>query len=186
VARAGLTTAAVVAAGLELADAEGMAAVTMSALARRLGVQVPSLYAHLGGAGDLGSRMTAAALDELADLAQEAVAGRARGEALTAMAQTYRAYAAAHPGRWRATRAEPRPTEEVLAAGRRHSDLARAVLRGYGLAEPDATHAVRLVGSVVTGWVESEQTGAFAHSPPEAEESWGWTLGLLDRALAGG
>jgi len=183
VARAGLTPERVVAAGLELADEAGLAAVTMSALARRLGVQVPSLYAHLGGAGDLGSRMTAAALDELADLVEQATAGRARGEALAAMAQAYRDHAVTHPGRWQATRADPAPTDAVLAAGRRHSDLAREVLRGYGLAEPDATHAVRLVGSVVAGWVEAEGAGAFVHSDPSAEESWRWTLTLLDRAL---
>ena len=182
--RAGLTPARVVAAGLDLADDDGLGAVTVSALARRLGVQVPSLYAHVGGSGDLASRLTATALDELADRVTEAVAGRARHDALVAMADAYRDFAVAHPGRWQATRQLAGPTTEVLAAGRRHAELARAVLRGYGLDEPGATHAVRLLGSVVTGWVDSEQRGAFAHSEPEAESSWHWALDRLDETLA--
>ena len=181
--RAGLTPARVVAAGLDLADDDGLGAVTVSALARRLGVQVPSLYAHVGGSGDLASRLTATALDELADRVTEAVAGRARHDALVAMADAYRDFAVAHPGRWQATRQLAGPTTEVLAAGRRHAELARAVLRGYGLGEPGATHAVRLLGAVVHGFVTLEAAGGFAHSAPDATTSWEWVLDSLDRLL---
>ena len=77
-ARAGLSTDRVVRAGADLADEVGFDDVTVSALARRLGVRVASLYSHVGGSDDLRTRIALLALDELADLASAALAGRVR------------------------------------------------------------------------------------------------------------
>ena len=51
--RAGLTRDRVVHAGADLADEVGLGEATVSALARRLGVRVASLYSHVDGAADL-------------------------------------------------------------------------------------------------------------------------------------
>ena len=51
--RAHLTTASVIADAAALADSDGLAAVTVSAVARRLGVKPASLYEHVAGLGPL-------------------------------------------------------------------------------------------------------------------------------------
>ncbi|MFI1461061.1 TetR/AcrR family transcriptional regulator [Nocardia carnea] len=63
-----LTRAAIVSAAVELADAEGLAAVSMQKLADRLGYTKMSLYRHVPGKAELTALMTEAALAGLPEL----------------------------------------------------------------------------------------------------------------------
>ncbi|MGR6974639.1 TetR/AcrR family transcriptional regulator [Streptomyces cynarae] len=182
-ARAGLTTERLVRAGAELADEVGFDQVTVSALARRFDVKVASLYSHLKSSHDLRTRIALLALEELADRAAEALAGRAGRDALTAFANVYRDYAREHPGRYAAARFRLAPETAAVSAGGRHAQMTRAILRGYDLTEPDQTHAVRLLGSVFHGYVSLEAAGGFSHSAPDSQESWTWILDRLDALL---
>jgi AcrR family transcriptional regulator len=185
-ARVGLSGERLARAGAELADEVGFDQVTVSALARRFGVQVASLYSHVRNSDDLKVRIATVALAELADQAAAAVAGRAGRDALVALADVYRTYATTHPGRYTASRYTP-PTSvlgaEFVAAGKRHSELMRAVLRGYDLDEPAATDAVRLLGSVFHGYVTLELSGSFSYSEPSSGASWPRILDAIDSLL---
>ncbi|MFF0343074.1 TetR/AcrR family transcriptional regulator [Kribbella sp. NPDC004875] len=180
-ARAGLSGARLAQAGADLADEVGFDQVTVSALARRFGVQVASLYSHVKSSQDLKARIATVALSELADAAGAALAGRARQDALAAFANVYRDYAHAHPGRYAAARFVPAtPSPEHLEAGRRHTELTRALLRGYDLDEPAQTDAIRLLGSVFHGYVSLELAGSFSHSSPSSPDSTGSWHRILD------
>lgn len=181
--RRGLTAVRVTQVGAELADEIGFAHVTPSAVARRAGVQAASLYSHVDGADDLRTRIALLALEELADRGDAALAGRAGREALVALGDVFREYAREHPGRYDAARHRLDPATAAASAGPRHAAMIRAVLRGYALAEPDETHAVRLLGSVFHGFTSLELAGGFAHSAPEAGESWVRILDALDTTL---
>ncbi|WP_129311360.1 TetR/AcrR family transcriptional regulator [Streptomyces sp. L2] len=181
--RAGLTTERLVRAAAELADEAGFEQVTLSAVARRFDVKVASLYSHLKNSHDLKSRIALLALQEMADRAAEALAGRAGKDALDAFAGVYRDYARAHPGRYEAARYRLDPETAAASAGGRHAQMTRAILRGYQLTEPDETHAVRLLGSVFHGFVSLESAGGFSHSAPGSEESWTRILDALDALL---
>ncbi|KOV65462.1 TetR/AcrR family transcriptional regulator [Streptomyces sp. MMG1121] len=181
--RVGLNAERLARAGAELADEVGFDQVTVSALARRFDVKVASLYSHLKNSQDLKTRIALLALEELADRATDALAGRAGKDALTAFADVYRDYARAHPGRYAATRHPLDPAAAAASAGRRHAQMTRAILRGYDLAEPDQTHAVRLLGSVFHGYVSLENAGGFSHSAPDSQESWTRILDALDSLL---
>ncbi|MFG2791859.1 TetR/AcrR family transcriptional regulator [Streptomyces sp. NPDC048419] len=181
--RAGLTTDRVVQAGAELADEVGFELVTVSEVARRFDVKVASLYSHVKSSQDLKVRIALFALDELADRAADALAGRAGKDALTAYADAYRDYAREHPGRAVAARMRLDPETAAAGAGVRHAQMSRAILRGYDLTEPDQTHAVRLLGSVFHGYVSLEAGGGFSHSAPDSEESWRRILDALDALL---
>ena len=182
-AREGLTAERLTRAGAELADEAGFDQVTLSALARRFDVKVASLYSHLKSSQDLRTRIALLALEELADRAADALAGRAGKEALAAYANVFRDYAREHPGRWAASRLRLDPEAAASSAGVRHARMTRAILRGYDLPEPERTHAVRLLGSVFQGYVSLESAGAFSHSSPDAEETWPWILDRLDALL---
>lgn len=187
-ARAGLTADRLAATGAALADQLGFDQVTVSALARHFGVQVASLYSHVRNSDDLKTRIATVALTELADQAAAAVAGRAGADALAALADVYRSYSQHHPGRYTASRYLPpaparRPASAHVAAGKRHSELMRAVLRAYDLAEPAETDAVRLLGSVIHGYVTLELAGSFSYSQPDSADSWPRILTALDTLL---
>ena len=181
--RRGLDVEQVVRVAAELADEQGLAAVTLSEVARRAGVRTPSLYAHVAGADDLLARVAGLALTEIADRAVVEMAGRAERAALEALCDAYRDYALDHPGRYAATRHPISPAGPAGAAARRHADLSVAVLRGYGLEQAAQVHAVRLIGSLVHGFVTLELAGAFAHSAPPSQASWEQALDTLDAAL---
>ncbi|ELP62498.1 TetR/AcrR family transcriptional regulator [Streptomyces turgidiscabies] len=181
--RVGLTAERLTRAGAELADEVGFDQVTASELARRFDVKVASLYSHVRNTQDLKTRIALFCLEELADQAADAVAGRAGKDALTAFADVYRDYGRDHPGRAAATRMRLDPETAAASAGVRHAQLTRAILRGYDLAEPDQTHAVRLLGSVFHGYTSLETAGGFSHSAPDPQETWTRILDALDTLL---
>jgi AcrR family transcriptional regulator len=190
VPRAGLDRDRLVLAGADLADEVGLAAVTLSALAARVGVRPPSLYAHLRDARDLAAGIATLALGELADLVAAELAGRSGRAALEGFSGAYRDYARRHPGRDAAARTrldpaglDPAVLSAAVAAGRRHSDLARAVLRGYPVPEREHVHAVRFLGATVHGFTDLESSGSFDHSEPGADRSWARVVDVLDAAL---
>ncbi|MGW6736989.1 TetR/AcrR family transcriptional regulator [Streptomyces sp. NPDC055013] len=182
-ARVGMTTERLVRSGAELADEVGFEQVTASELARRFDVKVASLYSHVRNSQDLKTRIALFALEELAGRAADAIAGRAGKDALVAFANVYRDYEREHPGRSAAARMRLAPEAAAAGAGARHAQMTRAILRGYDLTEPDATHAVRLLGSVFHGYSSLESAGGFSHSAPDSEESWIRILDALDALL---
>ncbi len=181
--RAGLDAASVVAAAARLADADGLEELTLARLAAELGVRAPSLYAHVDGLADLRDRVRALGVAELTDVLSEAATGRARGEALRAVAHAYRAYARRRPGVYAAMQRAPGgDDEERQAAAGRLVGVLIAVLRGYGLAGDDAVHAVRLLRSALHGFVSLETGGGFA-LPLEIDESYERLIEMVDRGL---
>ena len=192
--RRGLTTEVVVRSGADLADELGFEAVTVSELARRLGVRTPSLYSHIHSSTDLSAHISALALEELADLVADAISGLSGRSALLALLDTYGAYARRHPGRYAAVRMRlpttPSNADEgvslALTAGRRHAALLRAALRDYALSEDSEVHAIRLLGSVVRGFTSLDLAGGFEHSGPPSDESRAYIADALDTMLREG
>jgi AcrR family transcriptional regulator len=185
--RAGLDADAVVTAAAELADADGLAELTLARLAERLGVRSPSLYAHVGGLGDLRMRLAVRGARDLTAALQAAAAGRAGSDALHAVADAYRAYAHAHPGTYAATQRAPGTdldgaAGEYAAAAAGIVDVLVAVLRGYELRDDDAIHAVRMVRAALHGFVLLEHAGGFA-MPIDIDESYRRLVHTLDRGL---
>ncbi|NVI90450.1 TetR-like C-terminal domain-containing protein [Actinomadura sp. BRA 177] len=181
--RAGVTVERLARAAAELADEVGFDKVTVAAMARRFGVKEASLYSHIKNAHDLKTQVALLALAELADEVAAAIAGRAGKDALVAFAGAYRGYAKRHPGRYAAARMELDLETALASAAGRHAEMTRAILRGYELAEPDQTDAVRMLGGMFHGFVSLETAGAFQHHPRDVEASWERTLDALDTAL---
>jgi AcrR family transcriptional regulator len=182
--RAGLDAEAVVSAAAQLADADGLEAVTLARVATALRVRPPSLYAHIpGGLADLRRRVGSRGARELGQALQAAAAGRARGDALRAVADAYRAFAREHPGTYAALQPAPEPDDEAqLAAGSSAVDVVLAVLRGYGLEGDAALHATRAIRASLHGFVSLERGGGFG-IPLSLDESFERLVVLLDSGL---
>ncbi|MYS83585.1 TetR/AcrR family transcriptional regulator [Embleya scabrispora] len=169
-ARAGLTAERVTRAAADLADEVGFENITLTALARGFGVKDASLYSHVKNLRELRLGIAMLAADELADRLGAAVAGRAGKDALVAFARAYREFALERPGRYAATQARIDPALLATSEGhRRNVENTYAMLRAYGLEEPDLTDAGRLLRSAFHGFVVIEGNGGFGHARKPSE-----------------
>ena len=152
---------AIVAAGRQLLEAEGIEALTLQDVARVVGVRAPSLYKRIDGRADLVRRISNQVAAELAG-AIDAAAGSGDPRAdLRAMVRAARAFALAHPRAYGLLFA-PLPDEwrtdpEVNAA------ISATILRVAGrVADPDeAVEAARTIVAWLHGFVSMELAGAF-------------------------
>lgn len=160
-ARAPLDRERVLATALELADAEGVAALSMRKLAARLGVEAMSLYHHVANKDDILDGMVDAVFAEI-ELPRENEAWR---PAMRRRAESARAALARHP--WAAalldSRAHPGP------ATLRHHDAVVGCLRRNGFGVALAAHAFSVLDSYIYGFALQEAALPFA-GPDELQE----------------
>jgi AcrR family transcriptional regulator len=143
-ARATLTRSQVLAAAVDLADREGIGAVSMRRLGQELGVEAMSLYTHVASKEDL--------LDGMVDLVFAELSSPADGTtwqpSLRRAILDARAVLLRHP--WAPgvieTRREPGP---ALMA---HYDRAMGIMRRGGLSLELTHHAIHLLGSRMLGF----------------------------------
>ena len=181
--RMGLDAARVVEAAADIADAEGLEAVTLARVASDLGVRAPSLYNHVDGRTDLLRAIAVLSVRELTAALREATVGRSGADALAAAAHAYRAYARAHPGRYASTLAAPtRGDEEHRAAATEAVEVMLAVLRGWDLEGDDAVHTVRAFRSALHGFVAIEAADGFGMDV-DVEVSFDRLLGTLAEGI---
>jgi AcrR family transcriptional regulator len=183
VPRAGLSAGVVVAEAARIADEVGLSKLTLAMVAKRFGVALPSLYKHVSGLDSLLQKVSAAATAELADAVVAVAAGRARGDALRAVAAAYRDYGHRHPGRYPATQRVPDPADPGhVAAGEKAVGAFYAILRGYGVEGDDLVDATRAVRSALHGFVVLENGGGFG-LPRDVDRSFDRLVTLLDQGL---
>ena len=182
--RAGLNTDRVVAEAADLADEAGPDPLTLAALAARLGVRQPSLYKHVASLDSLQQLIAQRAKVEFADVLGRVAIGRARDDALVAMAYAWRAWARDHPGRYQIGQRAPAPGDaEHVAVADRVVAVMTAVMAGYGLAGDDAIDAVRAYRSALHGFVSLEAGGGFG-MPFSVDRSFGRLVHALVRAIS--
>lgn len=182
--RAGLTRQTVIHAGAELVDEVGWNRLSLATLAVRLGVRQPSLYKHVDSLDGLRAGVAALGTRELANALTAAAVGRSGSHALRAIADAYREYARAHPGRYASTVRAPRPADvDHAAAAEAVLDVVLAVLAGYGLTGDDAIDAARALRAALHGFSTLEAGGGFG-LPRDVDRSYARLIGGLDLTLS--
>lgn len=174
-ARAGLNTADVVAAGAVLADEEGIGSVTIAALAKRLGVKAPALYKHVESLGDLQRRIAVLAITELGDAVRDALQAKAGKDALAAVFGVVQSYIAEHPGRYASTTGQEfgDADDPLLVASNRLINSLRAVLSSYGLPDDQLDHGIRALRCMMHGYGVLQAANGFQWSnDPDATVDW--------------
>jgi AcrR family transcriptional regulator len=167
-------------------DEHGFEALSLGAVAGRLGVKPPSLYNHVDGLDGLRRALSVHALEVLADVSGRAAIGKSREEALLSMGMAVREFARSHPGLYAATvRAHSPHDTEALAAVRAAIAPFEAVLSGFGFHGPTAIHALRALRSAVHGFAALETAGGFG-LPADLEVSFRFLLSMLTGALGHG
>ncbi|GAB7045385.1 TetR/AcrR family transcriptional regulator [Catenuloplanes indicus] len=151
----------IITAARDLLERDGLAGLTMQAVATRVGVRAPSLYKRVRGRDDL-IRLTAEA--SVRDLGEALAAVETTGEPRRVLAdavRAFRAFAHAHPAAYHLIFASApgaaRPDPGAVA------DAAAPVLRvAAALAGPEhALEAARTLTAWAHGFVSMELAGAF-------------------------
>ncbi len=148
-----ISRASVLAAALRLADEQGLAAVTMHAVARHLGVTPMALYRHVADKDALLDGLVELLLTEYARPTAEG----AWDERLVALADTIRATARRHPAVFPLLLTRP----AVTPAARTMRDAVYAALREGGVPDGEVARAERLISTAVLGFATSEAAGRF-------------------------
>lgn len=160
-AHAHTSDAAVVTAAREILEEGGLEAVTMQAVARRVGVRAPSLYKRFSSRAALISAMASGALEELA-----AQLGPLGGDpdprsGMRRVAMTYRAYAHTHPRTYQLLFTDLPP--QMRAPDEAYARVATTLVDLVGqLVGPDqALETARIVTAYANGYLSMELTGGF-------------------------
>jgi AcrR family transcriptional regulator len=144
----------ILAAAMVLADERGLDAVSMRAVAERVGVTPMALYPHVGSKAALLDGMMGRLL---ADLVPTAAPGLTWQDRLGSFARGARAIATRHP--WAAALLFARPAVEPDSV--RAVDGIYAALLDAGIAESDVPRLERMLSTFVLGFAASEAGGRF-------------------------
>jgi AcrR family transcriptional regulator len=136
-----------------LADEEGADAVTLAALASRLGVRSQSLYAHVEGLDGLRRDLAVLGQQSLADRLGRAVMGRAGEDALRSLCAAYAAFAAERPGLYACSQRAPGDDPQLATTSDAATEPWRAVLQSFGLSKPEIVHYHRALWAALHGFV---------------------------------
>lgn len=177
--RAGLNAELVLQAAWEIADTQGIAAVTLSSVAQKLGVRSPSLYNHVSSLDELRRMLAAQVLNQLHERIVAAIDGLNGEAAIRAFASTYINYALEHPGLYEGAQiASDQRDHEVTRAGGAIVDLTLQLLSHYSLNEKEALYSVRGLRSLVHGYASLERLGGFG-LPLDLQESFVFNLNIF-------
>jgi AcrR family transcriptional regulator len=155
----GLDRKRVVEEAAALADESGADAVTLAALAARVGVRSQSLYAHVDGLDGLRRDLAILGQQALADRLGRAVMGRAGEDGLRALCGAYARFAAERPGLYTCSQRAPGDDSELARTSDAATEPWRAVLRSFGLAPAEMTHFHRALWAALHGFVTLRAQG---------------------------
>jgi AcrR family transcriptional regulator len=181
--RARTSSGAIVAAARELLEAGGLEALTMQAVAGRVGVRGPSLYKRLPNRAALIAAIGASALEELRSTLAPLADADDPAAGLREVADAYRAFARANPRAYALLfmdlPVDARPPGELNEAAAR--PLLSLMERLIGADR--ALDAARLVTAFAHGFVSMELAGAFRLGG-DVDEAYGYGVSVLVDALA--
>lgn len=166
---------AVVGAALAIADRDGLAAITMQAVARRLEVTPMALYRHVADKDDLLDALVERLLGEV-DVPPPDLPWPER---LAHLGRSMRAVARRHPAVFPLLLQRPAATD----AARATRDQVVAALVDAGASKATAARLERVVASAILGFAASEATGRFReHSSATVDADYA----VLERMIRSG
>ena len=138
--KAGISRSDVLDAAIEVADADGLGGLTLAAVASRLGIRTPSLYAHIDGIAGLKRLMAVEGAALLGTALEDGAAGALGADALAAFMRAYRGFAHRNPGLYEASQSDaPHPDDDPAHAAALEGPVRVGdVTQGPSLADLDA------------------------------------------------
>ncbi len=170
--RAGLDQQSVIQAAADLADSSSLEEVTLATLAAKLGIRAPTLYHYVNGLDGMRRDLALLGARQMTRALGQAIMGFSGGEAVEALAIAYRDFAHQHPGLYTAFQRAADPEDTALREAQ--AEVIEIVLRIVAPARSErdnAIHTVRLIRSLMHGFVSLEIGGGFG-LPQDIDETF--------------
>ena len=161
--RVGLNKEKVIEKAVEIANREGLDAVTLKLIAQESGVKTPSLYKHIEDLDSLFAELACLGIQGLGQAIREALTRCEPGEdAIRQVARAYRRYALKNPGLYAAFQ----PThvgrgEKIEATAKELIGLLGKTLAPFHLNEDETIHALRAFRALCHGFADLELKKGF-------------------------
>ena len=178
--KAGINIDDIAASAAIIADRDGLATATLTAVAKDLGIKTPSLYNHVKGLPGLRRLLAFRGSEILLSDFREAIEGLEGAEALRAVCSADRNFAREHPGLYESFLPAPKPGEddELYDAMAQPIYLVASVLFGMGIPQHEAIHLIRAMWALLHGFLDLEAQGGFG-IPIEIEDSFDSAVELM-------
>ena len=180
----GLTLELVVEAAAEIADRDGLDALSLASVASTLGVRSPSLYNHVDGLAGLRRQLSIHASSLLTAELTDSVEGLESTQALRAIAEQLRSFARRHPGLYDSFLPAPTPDQdpEAAAALAQPISVVGSVLAEMGVDPNSVIPLIRALRAAVHGFIHLELRGGFG-LPDDIDDSFTTTIDLVIDAI---
>jgi AcrR family transcriptional regulator len=182
--RAGLDKQMLIQAAVDFVDEQGSEKLSLTSLARRLGVSKPALYNHIASLADLQYELVLYTKREVLAQVRRAATEKSGFEAMYALAEVFRAQAQTHPNRYALTLQFHRPDDterqrieqELLA-------VVSSVLTPFQMSKREVFNAILGIRSISEGFISLEMEGSIPSS--EQDEYFHWIISVFVTGLLG-
>ncbi len=163
----------------DIADSEGLDRLTLTRVAKTLGVRQPALYRHIAGRDDLIRSLSLRGREILASRLASAAIGRSSDDAVAAVGHAWRKMVRDHPGIYAATDRHPCAGDaELEEAVERVLKVLGQSLTAYGLDAEQRVHATRSMRSAFHGFSHLE-AGDGHPQPHDPDDTFDHLVELL-------
>ncbi len=162
-----------------LADRDGFESITLTRVAKELGVRQPALYRHIDSYQGLVRSLSLRGREMLATAMADAAIGVSGDEAVAAIGHAWRSVAAEFPGVYAATDRHPcTGDDELEAAVDRIVEVIAMTLTSFELDDENRIHAARTLRSAFHGFTHIEMCDGHPHST-DPDDTFDHMLELL-------
>lgn len=160
--RRGLTISDIIHTASNIADDQGLKQLSIGALAEKLKIKPPSLYNHVRGLDELHDLLAVYGCQKLLEKLEESILEVSKEDAVKQFSYAYVTFAKEHPGLYEATsRAAEEENVELKQAQEQIVLVILRVLEAFDLENEDAVHVIRMLRSMLHGFVTLEQEQGF-------------------------
>lgn len=152
-----LSTKLVIETAADIADVEGLDAVTLTKISKKLGTSQPALYRHVDSYDGLMRALGLRGREMLASRLTQSAVGLAGEDAVRSMGRAWRAMVSDHPGLYAATDRYPCAGDaELESAVDDVVNTLRLALSDFSLEEDRSVHVARTMRSAFHGFSHLE------------------------------
>ncbi|GAE36976.1 TetR/AcrR family transcriptional regulator [Halalkalibacter akibai] len=163
--RTGLNLNTILKEAAQIANEDGIEALSITTLATKLKIKPPSLYNHVDSLHDLKKKLSTFGLQRLLEYLTRSVEGLHGDEAVVALSKAYITFARTEPGLYEMSLNAPDAKDVVMhQTGEKIIELVLKVLDSYQLSYEESIHVVRGLRSILHGFASLEQRGGFGLS----------------------
>lgn len=160
--RRGLTISNIIHTASNIADDQGLKQLSIGALAEKLKIKPPSLYNHVRGLDELHDLLAVYGCQKLLEKLEESILEVSKEDAVKQFSYAYVTFAKEHPGLYEATsRAAEEENVELKQAQEQIVLVILRVLEAFDLENEHAIHVIRMLRSMLHGFVTLEQEQGF-------------------------